>query len=129
MARLRLCYSTTTEPLSHSANEGFGKALQIFGQLQDEGVPCKLADTSRASKEEVHKAYAKAWPDSVSKKYGIRRVFGTRRRSGCFFGREVPALLVFENNRERPVDVYPHEELGRTVTIRDYLQDLIPERD
>ncbi len=122
---LKLYYSNATKPLSDSANDGFEKALELLRQLQNENVTCEVVDTTRLSEEELYKAYAKAWLPSVSKKYGIRRVFGTRRRSGCFFGREVPALVVYEDDKENPVDIYPREELGRTVTIKEFLQDLV----
>jgi hypothetical protein len=73
----------------------------------------------------VYRAYADAWLPSVSKKFGIRRVFGTRHLGGCFFGREVPALLVFKDDEEQPVNVYPHEEHGRIVTIKEFMQALL----
>jgi hypothetical protein len=122
---LKLYYSTTTKPFTDSANNGFGKALEYLRKLQIEGFPCKVVATSRLSDEEVYQAYAEAWSPSVSKKFAIRRVFGTRRRSGCFFGKEVPALLVFEDDSEQPVDIYPREELGRTVTTREFLRKLL----
>jgi hypothetical protein len=62
---------------------------------------------------------------SVIKKFGIRRVFGSRRRSGWLFGREVPALLVYEEEGEDPVDVYPHDELGIIKTTKQYLENML----
>jgi hypothetical protein len=121
---LKLYYSATTEPFSDSANDGFGMALKLLRQIRDSGVQCDVIDTTAMSDENKYRAYATAWPLSVSKKLGIRRVFGTRRRSGCFFGKEVPALLVYEEGSENPVDVYPRDELGRTVTIREFLEQL-----
>ena len=62
---------------------------------------------------------------NVPRKFGIRRVFGTRRRSGCFFGREVPALLVYEDSGSHPIDVYPQQRLGRTITINEFLKGFL----
>ena len=62
---------------------------------------------------------------NVSRKFGTRRVFGTRRRSGCFFGQEVLALLMYEYSGKHPIDVYPQEKLGRTITIKEYLTGLL----
>jgi hypothetical protein len=52
----------------------------------------------------------------------VKRVFGTNKYAGSRFGRGVPALVVLEDGR--PVDVYPHEEEGRIVTIKDYVTHL-----
>ena len=73
------------------------------------------------SQQEREEAYvSRAVRPSVSKRYRVRRVFGTNKYSGQYFGGAVPALVVLENGR--PVDVYPHEEQdGTIVTIRDYL--------
>jgi hypothetical protein len=125
VVKLRLYYSSVTKPLSDPANDGFGRALEFLRRLEGEGFLCEIVDTIGLSEDVVYKAYADAWLPSVSKKLGIRRVFGTRRRSGCFFGREVPALLVYEDDDELPVDVYPREELGRIVPITEFLEELI----
>jgi len=53
------------------------------------------------------------------KAYRIRKVFGSARDSGKYFGREVPALLVYEN--DELIDVYPHEERGKLITIEEFL--------
>lgn len=101
--------------------------MELLTVLEQQGINCERVDTSRLSDREVYEAYAKAWAPSVSKKLGIRRVFGTRRRSGCFFGRGVPALLVYGGDGDHPVDVYPHEKLGRTITIKEFLEELAGE--
>lgn len=103
--------------------------MDLLGTLQSQGIHCEQIDTAELPNEKLYEAYADAWIPSVYRKFGIRRVFGTRRRSGCFFGREVPALLVYEDGGRAPIDVYPHEELGHTVTIRDLLMGLLTDND
>jgi hypothetical protein len=125
--KLKLYYSTEHPPLEDPANQGFGEAIELLTALEQQGVNSERVDTSQLSDEEIYAAYTKACVPSVFKKFRIRRVFGTRRRSGCFFGRGVPALLVYGGDGDHPADVYPHEELGRTVTIKEFLEGLVEE--
>lgn len=123
--KLKLYYSTKQHPLDDPTNHGFSEAVDLLAFLQSQGIICEKIDTTELPNDKVYEAYAAAWHSSVSKKFGIRRVFGTRRRSGCFFGREVPALLVYEDSGRHPIDVYPQERLGRTITIKEYLTGLL----
>ncbi|MFQ5855749.1 MAG: hypothetical protein ACE5LU_08930 [Anaerolineae bacterium] len=125
MVELKLYYNTQQEPADNPANAGLFEAMELLSRLQNRGITCEKIDTAALPDETIYRAYADAWIPSVSKKFAIRRVFGTRRRSGCYFGREVPALLVYENDGEHPVDVYPREEFGRTVMLREFLEDLL----
>jgi len=76
--------------------------------------------------EELEAVYASVIPLSVSKKYRIRRVFGTKNQSGIRFGIQVPAILVFEEGGLSPVDIYPRqEEQYRYVGICNYLVGLL----
>ena len=88
-------------------------------QLREVGAEYRVVDG--LTQQEREEAYvSRAVRPSVSKRYRVRRVFGTNKYSGQDFGGAVPALVVLEDGR--PVDVYPHEEQdGTIVTIRDYL--------
>lgn len=112
-----------TEP--RPENEGlYGqKPNRLLGQVKEAGVDYQVVDPSGLSREELEDAYIRlAVPPSVRKRYGIKRIFGTNKYPGSFFGRQVPALVVLENGR--PQDVFPHEEGGKIVTIKDYLEKL-----
>ena len=89
-------------------------------QLREVGAEYRVVDG--LTQQEREEAYvSRAVRPSVSKRYRVRRVFGTNKYSGQDFGGAVPALVVLEDGR--PVDVYPHEEQdGTIVTIRDYLE-------
>jgi len=50
-------------------------------------------------------------------------MLGTNRHSGCFFGAEVPALLV--TNADSPGDTYSHRKGNRIVAIRSFLTELL----
>ena len=89
-------------------------------QLREVGAEYRVV--GGLTQQEREEAYvSRAVRPSVSKRYRVRRVFGTNKYSGQYFGGAVPALVVLEDGR--PVDVYPHEEQdGTIVTIRDYLE-------
>ncbi|MCE2506931.1 MAG: hypothetical protein J4F36_10820 [Nitrosopumilaceae archaeon] len=80
----------------------------------------KTIDTAKMSDTELTEAYSHALVPSVWNKYKIRTVFGTNRNSGCFFGREQPALLV-----EGDIwGIYPHEKDGKQVLIETFVANL-----
>lgn len=123
--RLELYLSTEKSPLKLPCNEGFTEARSMFFDLQRKGMGCQLVVVDYLSDIEREIIYGKAIGSSVSREYAIRRVFGSRKHSGRLFGKGVPALFVYEDEESVfPTDVYPHEEGNRTVTVRDYLEDL-----
>ncbi len=81
----------------------------------------KIIDTSNMTESQLIEAYTKAILPSVFNKYRVRTVFGTNRKSGCFFGKEQPALLV-----EGDIwNVYPHEKGGKKFAIETFLSGLL----
>jgi len=85
-----------------------------------------LKDTSKISEEMIKKIYfTKANVAAVMKKYDIAMVFGTKENDAAFFGKEVPALLVYkDSNFGYPQEVYPRNEKGSIITIEEYLSSL-----
>lgn len=126
MARRFVLYYAPDDVMSVSENDDFDP-LRISALLlqlkQEQGIESEVIDVTRWSGAELERAYESAVIPSVWNRYRIRKVFGTNSSSASFFGRGVPALLVYEG--ERPVHVFPHEELGEVVTICDYLQQLL----
>lgn len=123
--QLRLYYSANHQLLDVPSNKNFPEVMNLLRLLKPRGISNEIIDTDLLSEEEIHRAYTDAVVPSVFKKFGIRRVFGSRRRSGWFFGKGVPALLVYEEGQRYPSDVYPHDEgQGRVKTIREFLYDL-----
>ncbi len=124
--KLRLYLSTNEKVFpSDRANQGFDEALELLAFLKDKGLDYERIDTSQLSDKEIQEAYMEAIYPSVRRKFGIRRIFGSRRRSGCFFGKGVPALFVYGDDSRHPIDVYPHEELGHVITVQEFLESLI----
>ena len=121
---LKLYYSTEVEPSYSLVNEGFGKVLELLEKMERKGVTCKRIDTSQLTEEQIAQAYIRAVVGPTQlKKYRVRQVFGSARRSGWLFGRQVPALVVYSLSESQfPEDVVPHATGGHIVTIREYLE-------
>ncbi|MFC1902845.1 hypothetical protein ACFLX4_02095 [Chloroflexota bacterium] len=103
-------------------NVGFSVVMYQLWVLNKKDIPTEIVDVNCMPEEQIQNAYAEAIQLAVSRKFMIRRVFGTKHRSGFRFGKEVPALLVYEGEQEKLIDVYPRiEEQYRTVTIHNFL--------
>ena len=102
-------------------NVGFSVVMYLLWLLDRKGIPTEIVDVNNIPEEERGRAYSEIIPLAVSKKFRIRRVFGTKHESGSRFGKEVPALLIYDGEPKYLVDVYPRiEEQDRVVTIADY---------
>ncbi|MCH7647293.1 MAG: hypothetical protein IIA83_01625 [Thaumarchaeota archaeon] len=87
---------------------------------QQRRMDYNIIDTADMTDNELDDVYSKAILPSVWNKYRVRTVFGTNRNSGCFFGRQQPALLV-----EGDIwGIYPHEKDGKKVLIETFLASL-----
>ena len=122
--RLQLYY-LEEDVMDVPENRGFDplKINSLLRQLKEERE-IDYTIISHPSPAELDRAYQAAIICSSWNRYPIRKVFGTNKSSGSFFGRGVPALLAYEG--ERPVQVIPHEgPQGEPTTIRDYLENLL----
>ncbi len=102
-------------------NRGIEAVPALLHELERRGITVRRVDLSTTPEHERFTEYSKAcWP-AVSKRYEVKRMFGTNRQSALFFGLQVPALLVKESG-EMVSDTYPHRERPNTiVTIYDFL--------
>jgi hypothetical protein len=124
--RLKLYYSTKVEPLSTPGNEGFGQVSALLQELEEKGVKCDRIDISQLADDQVAEAYIHSVVGPTQlKKYRVRQLFGSARRSGWLFGKQVPALVAYRSGSQVPEDVFPHVAGGRIVTIREYLEKLV----
>ena len=122
---LRLYQSAKHRFLDIPSNKDFDDVGNLLKLLSRKGINIEIFNMDSLSEADALKAYSHAVVPSVFKKFGIRRVFGSRRRSGWLFGKGVPALLVYEEDQDYPVDVYPHDEGQGTIrTIKEFLYDL-----
>lgn len=104
------------------SNKGIDLVIARPENFRPDGQPLHIEDTGQMSEPERMEKYFQAIAPSVLKKYRVRKVFGTQRNAGISFGRGVPALLVWPDEGDFPIDVYPHEMVGRTVTIYEFLK-------
>ena len=83
----------------------------IQKQLTEIHIKCELLDTKDIPEEELEHWRIEATKAAVKHHQQIRQVFGSRRKGGLqFFGKQVPALLVYEEGEKLPVAIYPHSE-------------------
>lgn len=124
--RYELYYAGEDLLLDVPENRGFEleRIKALLCRLREEGrIDFEVIDVSDWSDAELDRAYRAAVIASVWNRYRIRKVFGTKSASRSFFGRGVPALLVYEG--EHPVGVFPHDEEGKgIITIVSYLESL-----
>lgn len=124
--KLRVIHHSLIFPFASEENEGFdlSEVHGILRRLETLGVQWEVTDSRNISEEELGNLYLESTIPTARKKYRVRQVFGSKRRAGGLFGREVPALLVYESGKAYPVDVLPHRRGTRLVTIRAFLDDL-----
>jgi len=120
--KIELYYDSTVEPFRREAFN-WHKILELLDLAKKRGVEVNMTDTAGWNSGMIYEIYLRAVTTSVRKRYSIRRVFGTARESGRYFGRQVPALLVYED--DSIVDVYPRDERRRIVTIIEFLEGFV----
>ncbi|MHA1907511.1 MAG: hypothetical protein ACW98Y_09480 [Candidatus Thorarchaeota archaeon] len=106
------------------ANRNLDDALYLLNKLKEQGHMVERIDTFRISEVLRSKAYADVIVVAVLKKSRIRQVFGSRRISGTYFGKQVPAIVIYDNE-EKIIDAFPRKEMGSIVTIAEGLRKLI----
>jgi hypothetical protein len=120
---LELYFDPGGQVFDQPENAGFSEVPGLLENLRQRGIQVDVRNTGEMTEEERQAAYRKAVAVAIKSKYKIRQVFGSRRRGGgLHFGKEVPALLVYQERGDpNAQDVYPHDENGRIITIREYL--------
>lgn len=107
----------------HAYNSGVFEALERANDLCRKGWKVRTVDTAHMNEDERFAVYLKATTPAMKNKNPIRQVFGSRKQSAFMFGLGIPALLVQTSTGE-VVDVFPHKESERIVTINDFLSSL-----
>jgi len=103
------------------------KLFLQLNKLEESGIPVTIIDTASMEEKQIFEHYMEATYPSVRKQYRISQIFGSQSKSGQFFGRQQPALLVYQEEDRHPVDVYPHDFNGKRVLIEDFLEQKIRE--
>jgi hypothetical protein len=102
-------------------NRGIDAVPALLEQLERLGAKVRRVEPRKLSAERRFQEYAKATIPAVHKRYEVKRIFGTNRCSACWFGLQVPALVVKEAV-DAVGDTYPHRKSGTTlVTIYQFV--------
>ena len=124
--RLVFLYDSTIQPW-HANLQVIQKRLN---ELQTKGVKSELLDTKDMPEEELEHWREEATITAVWRHQRIRQVFGSQRQGRLpYLGKQVPALLVYEEGERVPVAVYPHsEKRGQKHTdfsIEGFLEEFV----
>jgi len=111
------------KPLPGERNEGIEAVRGLLRQLAARGADVEFVDTALFTEKARIESYSRVALPAVYRHYEVKRMLGTNRHSGCFFGAEVPALLV--TNADSAGDTYPHRKGNRITTIHSFLTELL----
>src|SRR5260370_907091 len=126
--KLTYFYSSdvTRKPFSHNCNQGIQAVPTLLRQLEAEGYDVEFAATTALTEKERFESCAGVALPAIYKRYEVRKVLGTNRRSACWFGAEVPALHV--TGADSVGDTYPNRKGSRTATVHGFLTQLLAAR-
>jgi len=116
-------YYDSTVPPGATFTTNNEKAIELINQLAAKGVNAKSIDLK--GEQVAFMTYNSA---VTGPKAQVRAVFGAKGALQEDFGKNVPALLVFEKEADRyPVEAFPRsdKELQRTLGCEEALQRLI----
>ncbi|MBF6570976.1 MAG: hypothetical protein IVW54_19090 [Candidatus Binataceae bacterium] len=115
------CGSDPTLLFHDERNNGIEAVPALLQKLESKGVNIRRIDPRPLTGEQRFHEYTKATIPAVYKKYEVKRIFGTNRHSACWFGVQVPALLV-KHDDDEVGDTYPHRKSRNiVVTIHEFL--------
>lgn len=120
--KVEFYYDSTVPPGATFTCENT-KAVELINQLAAKGVNAKAIDLK--GEQVAFMTYNSAL---TGPKAQVRAVFGAKGALQEDFGKNVPALLVFEKDADRyPVEVFPRsdKELQRTLGCEEALQRLL----
>lgn len=124
---MKLTYFWSSDPMrmpfSTRCNERIGAVPELLRHLKAAGYNAESVDISTLTEKERNEAYVRVSLPAVYRRYELRKLLGTNRRSACWFGAEVPALLVTLGDAAS--DTYPHRKENRIATIHDFLTNLL----
>ena len=116
-------YYDSTVPPGATFTTDNAKAIELINQLAAKGVNAKANDLKGELVAFMTYNAALTGP-----KAQVRAVFGAKGALQEDFGKNVPALLVFEKDADRyPTEVFPRsdKDLSRTLGCEEALQRLL----
>jgi len=120
------CSSDLAVPFHDERNRGIEAVPSLLEELSRRGARVRRIDPCSLTAERRFAEYSKATIPAVHKKYEVKRIFGTNRHSACWFGVQVPALIVKRHAEDLVGDTYPHREAPNfVITIHDFLTNAL----
>ncbi len=116
----------TRKPFSAEPNECIEAVPNLLKELRARGHDVEFVDTSNMIERHRFDSYMRVSLPAVHNHYEVKKMLGTNRRSACWFGAEVPALLV--TDADSVGDTYPHRKGNRITTIHSFLAGLLAAR-
>ncbi len=113
----------TRKPFQAKVNERMEAVPNLLKELRTKGCDVEFVDTAGMADRQRFEAYLRVSQPAVYKHYNVRNVLGTNRRSACWFGAEVPALIA--TYADSIGDAYPHRKGNRITTIYTFLSGLV----
>jgi hypothetical protein len=124
---MKLSYFSSSDearkPFVGERNEGIEAVPELLKRLQARGAEVEFIDTAHLNEKARIESYTRVALPAVYRHYEVKRMLGSNRHSGCFFGAEVPALLVRDDDTVG--DTYPHRKGDRIFTIHSFLANLL----
>jgi hypothetical protein len=106
-------------------NRGIEVVRGLLEELERGGVRVRRVDPRTLTSQQLLDAYAQATIPAICKKYDVKSIFGTSSQLACWFGCQVPVLLV-EPTRDDVGDTYPHCTADNViVTIHQFVTETL----
>jgi len=115
---IELYYDSTVEPFE-TPQFNLKEVERLLKILKKFGVEIKIVDTAGWSR----KMLSETFKQISAKEKSFQEVFGSKKRKGWFFGREVPGVLIIQGKQS--VEVYPRIEKNGIKTVEDGLKKLV----
>jgi len=118
---VELYFDSTVDPF---ANPPFraDRVMEMLRMLESLGIKVKLVDTAGWSRDMLIEQYKLV----AGRRRNVDDIFGPRGRRGWFFGREVPALVVYWKHGK--TGIYPCYADDKLITPSDFLKELLEQR-
>jgi hypothetical protein len=125
---MELTFYSTSDPalrFGDERNRGIEVVRGLLEELERGGVKVRRIDPRTLTPQQLLDAYAQATIPAICKKYDVKSIFGTSNQLACWFGCQVPALLV-EQTRDDVGDTYPHCTADNVVvTIHQFVSETL----
>lgn len=125
---MELTYYCASDPalrFGDERNRGIEVVRGLLEELERGGVKVRRIDPRTLTSQQLLDAYAQAAIPAISKKYDVKNIFGTSNQLACWFGCQVPALLVGQT-RDDVGDTYPHCTADNViVTIYQFVSETL----